>query len=75
MYFPTTVPEALMFEPTETESKSTLDELAAICASILDEAARDLSFVQAAPHATPVERVDEVGAARHPVLRWKAPES
>jgi glycine dehydrogenase subunit 2 len=75
VYFPMTVPEALMFEPTETESKSTLDELAGICASILDEAARDLTFVQAAPHATPVERVDEVAAARHPVLRWKAPES
>jgi glycine dehydrogenase subunit 2 len=70
VYFPTTVPEALMFEPTETESKRSLDELAGICAAIVDEAERDLAFVQAAPHETPVRRVDEVQAARHPVLRW-----
>jgi glycine dehydrogenase subunit 2 len=73
VYFPTTVPEALMFEPTETESKQSLDELAAICAAIVDEAERDLAFVQAAPHGTPVLRVDEVRAARHPVLRWRPP--
>jgi glycine dehydrogenase subunit 2 len=70
VYFPTTVPEALMFEPTETESKGSLDELADICAAIVAEAERDLAFVQSAPHETPVERVDEVRAARHPVLRW-----
>ena len=73
VYFPTTVPEALMFEPTETESKRSLDTFAGICASIVDEAERDLAFVQAAPHETPVERDDEVRAARQPVLRW-APE-
>ena len=72
VYFPLTVPEALMFEPTETKSKQSLDGLAAICASIIEEAERDLSFVQAAPHQTPVSRVDEVLAARHPVLRWTA---
>jgi glycine dehydrogenase subunit 2 len=44
--------------------------LAAICAEIVAEAERDLAFVQAAPHNTPVERVDEVRAARQPVLRW-----
>src|SRR5207253_5365159 len=70
VYFPTTVPEALMFEPTETESRQSLDELAEICAIIVAEAQRDLAFVQAAPHETPVRRVDEVSAARHPVLRW-----
>jgi glycine dehydrogenase subunit 2 len=70
VYFPTTVPEALMFEPTETESKRSLDELADACAQIVDEARRDLAYVQAAPHNAPVERVDEVLAARHPVLRW-----
>jgi glycine dehydrogenase subunit 2 len=70
IYFPLTVPEALMFEPTETESKQSLDALAGICAAIVDEAERDLAFVQNAPHATPVSRVDEVRAARHPVLRW-----
>ena len=71
-YFPTTVPEALMFEPTETESKRSLDQLADICAGIVAEAERDLAHVQAAPHTTPIRRVDEVAAARHPVLRWTA---
>jgi glycine dehydrogenase subunit 2 len=73
VYFPTTVPEALMFEPTETESKRSIDDLAAVCAEIVDEADHDLAFVQAAPHETPVERVDEVRAARQPVLRWSPP--
>jgi glycine dehydrogenase subunit 2 len=70
VYFPTTVPEALMFEPTETESRQSLDLLADVCAAIVAEAQADLAFVQSAPHNTPVERVDEVGAARRPVLRW-----
>ena len=70
VYFPLTVPEALMFEPTETESKRSLDALAEVCVAIIEEAGRDLAFVQAAPHETPVSRVDEVRAARHPVLRW-----
>jgi glycine dehydrogenase subunit 2 len=70
VYFPLTVPEAMMIEPTETESKRSLDDFAAICAAIVDEARRDLDFVRAAPHETPVRRVDEVQAARRPVLRW-----
>ncbi|HEY2703671.1 MAG TPA: aminomethyl-transferring glycine dehydrogenase subunit GcvPB [Candidatus Dormibacteraeota bacterium] len=70
VYFPTTVPEAMMFEPTETESRRSLDGLADILATIVDEAEADLAFVQAAPHNAPVERVDEVQAARRPVLRW-----
>ena len=74
IYFPITVAEALMFEPTETESKAGVDELADVCAAIVAEAGRDLAFVQAAPHETPVRRVDEVGAARRPVLRW-SPEA
>jgi glycine dehydrogenase subunit 2 len=73
VYFPTTVPEALMFEPTETETKQSLDELADVCATIIDEAERDLAFVQGAPYDTPVRRVDEVSAARKPVLRWSPP--
>jgi glycine dehydrogenase subunit 2 len=73
VYFPTTVPEALMFEPTETESKQSIDQLADVCAAIVDEAKRDLGYVQAAPHQTPVQRVDEVRAARQPVLRWTPP--
>jgi glycine dehydrogenase subunit 2 len=59
-----------MFEPTETESRQSLDLLADVCAAIVAEAVRDLAFIQAAPHNTPVERVDEVAAARRPVLRW-----
>jgi glycine dehydrogenase subunit 2 len=70
VYFPTTVAEAMMFEPTETESRQSLDLLADVCAAIVAEAEQDLAFVQSAPHNTPVERVDEVGAARRPVLRW-----
>ena len=73
VYFPTTVPEALMFEPTETETKEGLDQLADACARIVEEAERDLAFVQGAPYETPVRRVDEVGAARRPVLRWSPP--
>ena len=72
VYFPTTIPEALMFEPTETESKRSLDELADACAAIVAEAERDLGAVQSAPHAAPVGRVDEVLAARRPILRWTA---
>ena len=70
VYFPLTVPEALMFEPTETESEQSLDAMADICAAIIDEAEGDLAFVQNAPHGTPVSRVDEARAARHPILRW-----
>jgi len=73
VYFPLTVPEAMMIEPTETESKRSLDELAEIFAAIVDEASRDLEFVRAAPHETPVRKVDEVLAARRPVLRWTPP--
>ena len=73
-YFPTTVPEALMFEPTETESKRSLDLLAEVCAAIVAEAERDLDHVRGAPYLTPVSRVDEVEAARRPVLRWRRAE-
>jgi glycine dehydrogenase subunit 2 len=69
VYFPLIVPEALMIEPVETEAKETLDELAAILAKIDDE---DPAVLHAAPVNTPVGRLDEVGAARNPVLRWKA---
>ncbi len=70
VYFPTTVPEALMFEPTETESRGALDDLADVVGRILDEAAADPDRLRAAPEHAPVARVDEVGAARHPQLRW-----
>jgi len=69
MYFPLVVEEALMFEPTETESRQTIEALAAAVADILAEAARDADAVRAAPERTPVGRVDEATAARRPVLR------
>ncbi len=70
MYWPLVVEEALMFEPTETESKQTIDALAAAVAEIVAEARRDPQALRAAPRRTPVGRVDEAGAARRPVLRW-----
>ncbi|HVC23532.1 MAG TPA: aminomethyl-transferring glycine dehydrogenase subunit GcvPB [Candidatus Dormibacteraeota bacterium] len=71
VYFPMTVPEAMMFEPTETESKRSLDELAAVIGAIMEEGGRDPEVLRTAPHQAPVGRVDEVTAARHPVLRWR----
>ncbi|MGH7608774.1 MAG: aminomethyl-transferring glycine dehydrogenase subunit GcvPB [Candidatus Dormibacteria bacterium] len=71
VYFPLTVPEAMMFEPTETESKRALDQLAAIVARIMAEGASDPELLRQAPHQAPVGRVDEVTAARRPVLRWR----
>ncbi len=71
VYFPITVPEAMMFEPTETESKRSLDALAEIVISILDEGEINPETLRTAPHNAPVARVDEVTAARTPVLRWR----
>lgn len=70
MYFPLIVHEALMFEPTETESKETLDEAGAVVAALLDSAAGHADELHAAPHHTPISRPDEVNAARKPVLRY-----
>ena len=65
VYFPLTVPEAIMVEPTETESKETLDAFAEILFRITEE---DAQLLHDAPHSTPVSRPDEVRAARQPVL-------
>jgi glycine dehydrogenase subunit 2 len=70
IYFPLIVHEALMIEPTETESKETLDEAAAALLSIYDEIERDAESLHAAPRNTVIRRPDEVQAARHPVLRY-----
>jgi len=70
VYFPLLVEEALMIEPTETECKETLDAFADAIAEILREAAMDGPEVaQNAPYTTPVRRLDEVAAAKHPVIR------
>jgi len=65
------VDEALMIEPTETESKETMDAFAEALRRIDDEAANDPDFLHAAPHSTPVSRLDEAKAARQPYLRWR----
>ena len=70
IYFPLTVPEALMVEPTETESKDTLDHFVAALRAILEEAAATPDLVRGAPHSTPLGRLDEVTAARRPILVW-----
>jgi glycine dehydrogenase subunit 2 len=68
VYFPLVVDGALMIEPTETESRETLDEFVAAMKSISDEAQRDPERLKAAPQRTRIGRLDEVGAARKPVL-------
>jgi glycine dehydrogenase subunit 2 len=73
-YFPLIVPEALMIEPTETESKETLDAFAAALHAIRDEALTDPEVLHEAPHSAPVRRLDEVRAARRPILRWQPEE-
>jgi glycine cleavage system P protein (glycine dehydrogenase) subunit 2 len=69
VYFPLLVEEALMVEPTETETKETLDAFAQALAEILREAAVDPQIARNAPYTTPVRRLDEVGAAKRPVIR------
>ncbi len=69
VYFPLLVDEALMVEPTETETRETLDSFAAAIAAILQEAAADPEIAAGAPYSTPVRRLDEVAAAKNPVIR------
>jgi glycine dehydrogenase subunit 2 len=69
VYFPLVVDEALMVEPTETETKETLDNFAEIVAEILREARADPEVARGAPYTTPVRRLDEAAAARKPVIR------
>jgi glycine dehydrogenase subunit 2 len=69
VYFPLLVDEALLVEPTETETKETLDAFADVIAEILREAKDDPTIAQTAPHTTPVRRLDEAGAAKRPVIR------
>jgi glycine dehydrogenase subunit 2 len=68
VYFPLVVPEALMIEPTETESKETLDAFADALIRIRDE---DAEFLHQAPHDLALSRPDEVKAAKEPILRWR----
>jgi glycine dehydrogenase subunit 2 len=69
VYFPLLVDEALMVEPTETETRETLDAFAEAIAAIVREAAQDPQIAAGAPYSTPVRRLDEVAAAKQPVIR------
>ncbi len=71
IYFPLIVKGALMIEPTESEPKEELDAFCDAMLAIDAEARRDPDLVTHAPHTTPIRRLDETSAARHPVLRWK----
>ncbi|MEO2152821.1 MAG: aminomethyl-transferring glycine dehydrogenase subunit GcvPB [Aquificota bacterium] len=70
MYFPLIVPEALMIEPTETESKETLDYFAQVCKQIVNEAKTNPQLLKEAPHKTPVRRIKEAEANRRPILKY-----
>jgi glycine dehydrogenase subunit 2 len=73
IYFPLVVHGALMIEPTETESRETLDCFVEAMRQIYDEALNQPEMVHTAPHTLRLGRVDEVTAARHPILRWNPP--
>jgi glycine dehydrogenase subunit 2 len=70
VYFPLVVEEAMMVEPTETESKDTLDAFAAAMRQTAEEARTNPALLHEAPVTTPVRRLDEARAARHLKLRW-----
>jgi glycine dehydrogenase subunit 2 len=72
-YFPLIVSEALMIEPTETESKETLDFFIKAMRTIAEESEQNPEFVKSAPHTTEYKRLDEVGANRNLNLRWETP--
>ena len=69
--FPLIVPGALMIEPTESADQSELDQFIDAMLAIAEEAENQPEVVLQAPHTTRLTRLDEVGAARKPVLRWK----
>jgi glycine dehydrogenase subunit 2 len=70
IYFPLVVPEALMVEPTESEARETLDAFIEAMRAIAREAAENPELLHDAPHSRPVRRLDEVRAAKQPVLRY-----
>ncbi len=71
IYFPLLFHESLMIEPTENESKDTIDKFIAVMRQIADEAANEPEVVKSAPHDTPIGRVDDVLAAKHPVTTYR----
>ena len=71
IYFPLLFHQALMIEPTETESKETIDAFIAVMRKIAAEAAEDPNILHEAPHNTPISRPDETTAARNPILKYQ----
>ncbi len=71
IYFPLLFHQALMIEPTETESKETIDAFIAVMRKIAEEAAQDPELLHSAPHNTPISRPDETTAARNPILKYQ----
>ncbi|MCR5129924.1 MAG: aminomethyl-transferring glycine dehydrogenase subunit GcvPB [Prevotella sp.] len=71
IYFPLLFHESLMIEPTENESKETLDDFIAVMRKIAEEAKNDPEMVKTAPHNTPIGRVDDVLAAKHPIVTYR----
>ena len=71
IYFPLLFHESLMIEPTENESKETIDGFIGVMRQIAAEAATDPDLLKSAPHDTPIGRVDDVLAAKHPVVTWR----
>ena len=70
IYFPLLFHESLMIEPTENESKETLDAFISVMRRIAEEAKTAPDLVKSAPHHTPIGRVDDVEAAKHPVVTY-----
>ena len=75
IYFPLNVEECLMIEPTETESKETMDAFADVMIQIAKEVEENPDIVLEAPHTTIIGRLDEVKAARQPILRYTKEEA
>jgi glycine dehydrogenase subunit 2 len=71
IYIPLLFHESLMVEPTENESKETLDAFISVMRRIAEEAKTDPEMVKSAPHNTPIGRVDDVLAAKHPIVTWR----
>lgn len=71
IYFPLIVHEAMMIEPTETESKQTLDKFAEIVGKIVEEATNNPELVKNAPYTTPIRRLDDVTATKNPIYRYR----
>lgn len=75
IYFPLIVHEAMMIEPTETESKERLDEFVRVMKKIADEIETNVELVNSAPHSAPIRKIDETLAARKPNLKYKETEN